>query len=264
MKISGNIKKMSVEHTAPIHYTLHVGDASVDMNALIGSGLKIEWNRQINCMKCGVSTVKSFAQGYCYTCLRIAPETAPCILNPELCEAHLGIARDLAWAEENCLTEHFVYLAVSGNIKVGITRLSQVPTRWIDQGATAAVKLASVPNRYTSGVVEVELKKHFSDKTSWQQMLKNAKFSGDLLAEKKRAIDLLPLPLKQYVIENSEIYTFEYPVIYYPEKVTSIDLDKLMKFEGKLTGIKGQYLMFEGGHVINMRKYGGYFLTLSF
>jgi len=255
---------MTVEHTVPIHYYLHVGDSTIDMNALIDSYLKIEWARQINCMKCGAPTVKSFAQGYCWNCLKTAPETAPCIMNPELCEAHLGIARDMAWAEANCLSEHFVYLALSGNVKVGITRLSQVPTRWIDQGATAAVKLASVPNRYTSGVLEIELKKHFSDKTSWQQMLKNSKVSADLLVERNRAAELLPLPMKQYVIENAEVYTFEYPVLSYPEKVSSIDLDKLLKFEGKLTGIKGQYLIFEGGHVINMRKYGGYFLTISF
>ncbi len=264
MKISGTINKMHVKYTFPIEYELPIGKEFINVNNLIGKEITISYSDEIFCRSCGNPTVKSFAQGYCYPCFISIPETSPCILHPELCEAHLGIWRDEKWSEENCLTDQYVYLAVSSGLKVGVTRATQIPTRWIDQGASSAIIFAKVPNRYLAGIIEVELKKYISDRTSWQKMLKNQIANDiDLLQEKKKYADLLPEKLKKYISNNNEISNFEYPVKKYPAKVKSINLDKDKIFTGMLIGIKGQYLIFENNRVINIRKYGGYFIELD-
>ncbi len=254
-----NILKMRVEYNSPVRYYLNSGDEEIFVNELIGKNLRIEWKGVINCIKCGNKTKKSFAQGYCYPCFISVPETAPCILQPELCEAHLGISRDKEWSEKNCLTDHYVYLALSSGLKVGVTRASQIPTRWIDQGAVKAVKLAKTPNRHIAGLIEVDLKKYLSDKTSWQKMLKNnIDFKINLLSEKEKARDILRSDLSKYITDDNEIFEINYPGKIYPGKIKSINLDKAPEFSGKLIGIKGQYLIFDIGFVINIRKYGGY------
>ncbi|MCK4824464.1 DUF2797 domain-containing protein, partial [bacterium] len=177
---------------------------------------------------------------------------------------HLGISRDMEWSERNCLQDHFVYLAVSSGLKVGVTRSSQIPTRWIDQGAWRAIKLARTPNRYIAGTIEVELKKHMQDKTNWRNMLTDTiDRTVDLAMAKERTVELLPAGMQDYVTLDDEIQEFQYPVQYYPVKTRSINLDKSPRFSGRLIGIKGQYLIFEEGYVINIRKYGGYKLSLS-
>ncbi len=163
----GLLRKMSTKLDTPVEYQLNIGESQIAMNELIGKFIRIEWAGVIHCLKCGTKTVKSFSQGFCYPCFRDAPEAAPCIMRPELCEAHLGNARDMEWSKENCLAPHYVYLAISSNLKVGVTRHSQVPTRWIDQGASRAIKFARTPNRQLAGLIEVDLKQYMSDKTSW-------------------------------------------------------------------------------------------------
>ena len=262
MKATFNLLKMRVENENPVRYFLN--NDSICVNDLINSKVSFKWEGEINCIKCGNKTKKSFAQGYCYPCFISVPETAPCILQPELCEAHKGISRDLEWSKNNCLTDHFVYLALSSGLKVGVTRSSQIPTRWIDQGAAKAIKFAKTPNRHLAGLLEVNLKQFMSDKTSWQKMLKNdIDFSIDLADEKQKAKKLLREDLRQYITNEDEVTEIHYPVIKFPEKIKSINLDKTPEFSGKLTGIKGQYLIFEDGYVINIRKYGGYKITLT-
>lgn len=265
MKYIGTVKKMQTDHAVPVRYTLNIGNDNVLMNSIIGQDISIKYTGNIYCMECGVKTIKSFSQGYCYPCFTKVPYTAPCIIHPELCEAHLGKARDMKWSEENCLQPHIVYLAVSSNLKVGVTRKTQIPTRWIDQGATKAIELCETPDRHTAGVIEVFLKQYLSDKTSWQKMLKNEIVKDvDLLQEKDNTADLLNDEFKYYISDNDEITKINYPVEQYPIKVKSINLDKIAQYEGKLVGIKGQYLIFEDGSVINIRKYGGYELEISF
>ena len=259
MKTEVNLLKMRAELSSPVNYFLSLKNEELFVNNLIDRKILLKWSGEINCVKCGNKTNKSFAQGYCYPCFVSAPETAPCILQPELCEAHLGIARDIEWSEKNCLTDHYVYLAVSSGVKVGVTRASQVPTRWIDQGAVKAIKFAKTPNRHLAGLIEKDLKKYMSDKTSWQKMLKNdIDFNADLISEKGKASELLRSDLNQYITDDKEIYEIKYPVKSYPVKIKSINLEKTPDFSEILTGIKGQYLIFEGGFVINIRKYGGY------
>jgi hypothetical protein len=234
------------------------------MNELIGREIKMTFSGQINCISCGKKTKTSFNQGFCYNCLQTAPEASESIIRPELSKAHFGIARDIEWAEKHDLIDHFVYLAVSSEVKVGVTRNHQIPTRWIDQGASYAIKLASTPNRHIAGVIEVFLKKHYTDKTNWRAMLKNEIIQNiDLIQEKQKITNLLPDELKKYVEPENEITSIEYPVEQFPTKIKSVGFDKLPEIKGILSGIKGQYLIFNDNRVLNIRKHNGYFLQVS-
>ncbi len=206
MNYSGILLKMETKLESPVEYELPIGDEMVFMNPLIGKYIIFKWVREIYCVACGKKTNKSFAQGFCYPCFISAPETSECIIRPELCEAHKGIARDMEWAENHCLQDHFVYLAISSGVKVGVTRSVQVPTRWMDQGAREAIKLAKTPNRYIAGLIEVALKKHVSDRTQWQRMLKNQIIEDvDLYNKKKEMLELLTDNLKQYECSDNKI-----------------------------------------------------------
>lgn len=254
-----------VNSSLPVVYKLPVGPDLVPLNELTGNAVRIEYSHKINCIHCGRETNKSFAQGYCYPCFISLPQTDACILHPEKCQAHLGISRDIEWSERNCLQDHFIYLALSPGLKVGVTRKSQVPVRWIDQGAWESIKLAVTPNRYIAGTIEVELKKHLSDKTNWRHMLTGLRVSDiDLRVEKKRIGALLPEDMRQYIIEDNEVYKFEYPVEEYPARIKALSFDKYSIVEGVLTGIKGQYLIFRDGYVLNIRKFGGYLVDFYY
>lgn len=245
-------------------YHLELSDLIL-MNELLGQELKLRWNGQIFCSSCGKITKRSFGDGFCYSCFTTAPEAAECIIRPELCRAHLGEGRDPEWEIRNHNVPHVVYLAASDIVKVGITRGEQVPTRWIDQGASAAVRLAETPNRYEAGVIEVALKSFFSDKTNWQRMLKNEVDENiDLVEEKWNLHDQLPSDLTTYFSENDEVTEISYPVIEFPHKVKSMTFDKDPVVQAKLMGIKGQYLIFDEGLVLNVRKHTGYKIGLEF
>ena len=248
-----------------VSYRLVFGETEIEMNRLVEKNIRIEFTGKIFCLGCGRETKKSFHQGFCYPCFMTLPETAPCILNPELCEAHLGIWRNKEWAEKNCLSNHYVYLSNTGNLKVGVTRESQIPTRWIDQGAAQAIVIAKTPNRFTAGQIEVYLKNFFADKTSWQRMLKTeGDNSVNLLKEKQKVSDFLKTEMKQYYCEENKITEIKYPVAEYQNKITSFNNEKETIFEGVLSGIKGQYLILTGGKVMNVRKFGGYEVIFSF
>lgn len=264
MESAGNLKKMKVEHKNPIEYQLQLGDNWVDMNALIGKSVHLHFTGQINCVNCGRNTKKAFGQGFCYPCFRDSPMNSECIIRPELCEAHLGKGRDPEWEEAHHNQPHIVYLALTSGVKVGVTRNTQVPTRWIDQGAWKAIQLAETNNRHEAGLIEVALKDYISDKTPWQRMLKGEQNEEEDLLERKEELgEYIPEPLQDFYSENDEIYTFNYPVEKYPEKVKSLNFDKTPTIEKTLMGIRGQYLLFDDHHVINLRKFSGYFIELS-
>ena len=264
MQLEGNILKMRTEWATPVHYFLPLSENVVSMNELIGKNISLEFTGQINCISCGKQTKTSFGQGFCYNCLQTAPEASESIMRPELSKAHLGIARDMEWAEKHDLIDHFVYLAVSSEVKVGVTRNHQVPTRWIDQGASFAIKVAKTPNRHIAGVIEVFLKNHFTDKTNWRAMLKNEIVQDvDLVNEKQKIIHLLPKELQKYIDPDNGITEIIYPVKKFPGKINSIGFDKTPLIEGQLTGIKGQYLIFGDGSVLNIRKHNGYYLKIK-
>lgn len=257
--------KMRTEFGEPIKYFLPIGEEVIPMNELINKEVTFRFQNQINCIHCGRKTNKSFSQGFCYPCFTTVPEADPAIVKPELDQAHLGVSRDMEWAKKNSLVDHYVYLAVSSGLKVGVTRHTQVPTRWIDQGASYAIKLAKTPYRNLAGQIEVALKGHFADKTNWRKMLTNMiQESVDLNEEKQKAIELLPNDLKEYISDEDEVVELNYPVENYPVKVTSVGFDKVPEFTGRLAGIKGQYLIFGNGAVINIRKHNGYLVELEY
>lgn len=259
MDIEINLRKMASKLASPIAYTLGDSNQNILVNDWINKQVNISYNGEINCVHCQKKTKTSFFQGFCYSCFTTLPQTEPDVLRPELCEAHNGIARDMEWAKKNCLIDHYVYLAYTGNVKVGVTRHTQIPTRWIDQGASWAIKLAKVPYRQLAGEIEVELKQYVKDKTNWRKMLTNiTELPIDLVEEKERFCELLPDALQYYIDEDDEVLELNYPVNIYPAKIKSINLDKTANFSGILVGIKGQYLIFEDGSVFNVRKHSGY------
>jgi len=242
---------------------LESGKTKVELNNLIGQKLKVVYGGEINCIACHRQIRKSYGQGFCFSCFQTLPQADPSVMRPELDQSHLGISRDMEWAKQNNLIDHFVYLAISSSLKVGITRHTQIPTRWIDQGAIQAIRIAKVPYRQLSGLIEVELKKQFDDKTNWRKMLSN-QIDRDinLKNERDKAHQILASKYSDYLIDD-EPMEINYPVLYYPEKVKSISLDKTPEFEGKLIGIKGQYLMFDNQMVFNVRKHNGYFVDIE-
>ena len=264
MEMTGNIRKMESSYGDSVSYTLPLGDQKVEMNRWIGHDISLEYLGSIHCVKCGRSTNKSFAQGFCYPCFTTAPETEECVLRPELCRAQDGVARDMEYATKHCLNEHVVYLSITSGLKVGVTRHSQVPTRWIDQGALRAIELARTPNRYTAGLMEVAMKAHIADKTNWRKMLSGSEPGDvDLVEEKVRMGRLMPEDLTGFLSENDQIMELSYPVLEYPVKIKSLNFDKEPLVSGRLNGIKGQYLLFNENRVINIRKFGGYLIKFQ-
>ena len=263
IKLEGNVRKMKSDFKAPIEYSMILSEHILPLNDYIGSNIKMEWSGIIHCVKCGNKTNKSFFQGFCYPCFISAPESSECILKPELCQAHEGISRDMEWSEKYCLSNHYVYLSLTSGIKVGVTRYTQIPTRWIDQGAIKALKIAKTPNRYLAGAIEVKLKEFVSDRTSWQRMLKNdVNQDIDLYGYRETLKENLPSDLKTYVLNEEREKIIAYPINKYPEKIKSINFEKVKEFEGKLTGIKGQYIYIDNQFVVNMRKYSGFYFNI--
>ena len=253
------LTKMKTQMGSEIDYFFECPEKDVHVNSFIGKQISLKWNGRIDCSKCLKQTDKSFGQGFCYSCFISAPEASPCILHPELCEAHLGKGRDIEYELKYHNQSHIVYLAATDIVKVGVTKISQVPTRWIDQGANKAIILAEVPNRYLAGKIEVALKDHFSDKTNWQSMLCNLQDETiNLENEKWRIHEMLPSDLTCYWSEDDSIHTFNYPVEIYPTKVATLTFDKTPEINGMLKGIKGQYLLFEDGQVLNIRRHTSY------
>jgi hypothetical protein len=269
---AGAVRKMKTQLEDPVRYTMLLGEHEVPLNDYLGRQLQLDFAGLINCIHCDRKTNKSFSQGYCYPCFKRLAQCDTCIVSPEKCHYAAGTCREPEWGEQHCMTDHFVYLANTSGLKVGITRGSQIPTRWMDQGATQAMPIFRVATRLDSGLVETLFKNHVADKTNWQAMLKGSaeprdlsKARADLMADCAAALDALQKERGiQSITELSDeaVVQINYPVLEYPIKVKSFNLDKTPSIGGTLTGIKGQYLIFDTG-VINMRKYGGYHLSLS-
>ena len=254
---SGVLRKMPTELTQQVQYYLPLPNHFLHLNQSLNKKVRLRF-KGYQCLNCS-STETIFRQGFCKKCFFESPQAGDWIMRPELSTAHLDIEdRDLAYEKKVQLQPHIVYLAHSSHLKVGITRKSQLPTRWIDQGAHQAMALLEVPNRYLAGVGEVALKAHFSDKTNWRKMLQfNEIEEIDWTAARNTAIDALPKDLKPFIIHEEELLELNFPVERYPEKVKSLNLVKEEQFEGVLKGVKGQYLIFEDNTVFNVRSNEG-------
>lgn len=267
----GSLSKMKAHLDAPVQYAFRLGDEEVPVNPLVGKHLRLEYLGSIHCSHCGRKTKTSFSQGYCYPCMQKLAQCDICIMSPEKCHYDAGTCREPSWGEQFCMTDHVVYLANSSGVKVGITRASQVPTRWIDQGATQALPILRVATRQQSGFVEDLLRSQVADKTNWRALLKGDAAPVDLIAIREQlfvacAAGITELQQRfglQAVqpLSAAEVLDIRYPIEAYPAKINSFNLDKQPLAEGTLLGIKGQYLMFDTG-VINIRKYTAYQLAI--
>jgi len=257
------LKKMETQLGEIVHYTLDINGVRHEMNDYIGTQIRIEWSGSVIC-QCGKKAEKFYRSSYCYKCFWESPLASQSIFKPELCTAHLGIEeRDLEWEKEFQIAPHYVYLANSSGIKVGITRGSQGVIRWMDQGASQAILLAEVPNRRFSGDIEVSLKGFVADVTNWRKMLSGVPKSVDLVKLKKELSVHIPKDFKKYMIADNSITEIRYPVTQYPKKIKSVKLDKSPIIEGMLLGIKGQYLLLDGDRVFNVRSHEGFISTFS-
>jgi len=263
-KYRGQISKLSSVLANPVKYKFLIGSHKINLNDFIGNKINISFDGDIYCISCNEKIKKTFMQGYCYPCFINSPMTSECILRPHLCRAQEGISRDMKWSKKYCLNDHYVYLSITSNLKVGVTRKTQIPTRWIDQGAHYAIKFCKTPNRYLAGCIEIEISKYISDRTQWTRMLKGDFEETNLINKKKELSDMLPNHLKKYICNDSEIININYPIYKNLSKFKSINLDKTPKISGQITGIKGQYIMIDSKYVLNIRKYTGYILQIFF
>ena len=271
MKRIGHLRKMKVELGNPVQYSLVLGERLVPLTEAIGSKISLTHTGKINCIHCHRLIKKSFNQGYCFPCVRKLAQCDMCIVRPELCHYDEGTCREPEWGETNCMQPHYVYLANTSGVKVGITRHNQIPTRWIDQGAVQALPIMEVASRHLSGLAEVEIKEYVSDKTQWQRMLKGGIESVDLETYRDEIFEEAESEIRQIqerygeesieLLEYEDLVEIEYPVNEYPKAVKSLNFDKTPEVSGILHGIKGQYLIFDNG-VINIRKFGGYEVEL--
>ena len=263
MTYEGVLTKMQTEFSNPIQYYLVFENSFLSLNQLLDKSLEINFVGY-QCLNCGKKK-KIFRQGFCYDCFMSSASAGDWIMKPELSTAHLDIEdRDLEYEKKVQLQPHIVYLALSSEVKVGVTRKTQVPTRWIDQGAVQAIPIVEVPNRYLAGITEVALKNLYADKTNWQKMLKNEIPAADLLKERASLKYIIPKEAQDYYdLNTNDLFELHFPVLEYPKKVTSLSLDKVPNFTGKLKGIKGQYLIFEDGTVFNVRTFEGYVVRIN-
>jgi hypothetical protein len=263
MRFDGPLRKMTTSFDTTIRYRLKLGEDFLLMNGLIGRTLRMNFKGEHTCF-CGQLVPEVYRQNFCRECFFTKPETSPTIMKPELSQAHLGIEeRDLEYEKKVQLQPHVVYLAKTDRIKVGVTRHTQVPTRWMDQGAAQAIEVLRTENRYLAGQAEVLLKEHFTDKTSWRAMLKGTSTEESLPEAKDRALSLLPEEFQGMASPDGQLWDMKYPGTYELDKVNSLSFKEPgQQWEGKLLGIRGQYLITTSG-VFNVRSHGGFMITLE-
>ncbi len=169
-----------------------------------------------------------------------------------------------------------------------MTRQNQILTRWVDQGATMAAPLALVPSRHQAGTIEKALTEILADKSHWQKMLKSGnqrpqdelffdkffevqKWLKDVLLLKPELKPILPIEAAQgltmeeqngFLFEEPKAVKINFPVPDVMDKIKSVSLEKEKKIEGKITGIKGQYVFF-GDRVFNMRNHEGAIILIE-
>tara|TARA_R110001632_G_scaffold18712_18_gene57699 strand:+ start:6487 stop:7281 length:795 start_codon:yes stop_codon:yes gene_type:complete len=262
MQYQGVLKKMITENSETIQYYLELGADFVNVNQLLNSDIELSFVKY-ECLNCHLAK-EIYRQGFCKSCFFETPSAGDWIMRPELSTAHLGKEdRDLEYEKAVQLKPHIVYLANSSNVKVGVTRKQQIPTRWIDQGAHEAIEIVEVPNRYLAGITEVALKEHVGDKTNWRKMLKNDIEDVDLKEWQLKLRQYIPEEAQEYFIENNTETHINFPVHQYPEKPKSLNIVKEGIYKGKLVGIKGQYLIFEDQTVFNVRSNEGLVINLK-
>jgi len=262
LKISGQLRELKHQYENPIQYYIQIDQEKVHINPYVGNKIKLNFNGEINCIHCGRKIKKTYNSGSCYPCFKNLPQNDLCIVKPSLCHYDQGTCRDESFAEQYCMIPHYVYLALSSDVKVGLTRKTNELKRWVDQGAIKSIPIAELPNRKIAGDLELALAEHLPDKTNWRNMLKGDIVEKDILQARNDVRKLVPEQYQQYLLDEEGIYEFIYPLLEKLEKVKSLSFDKLPEIEGRLIGIKGQYLILDTG-VLNMRKHSGYTVDIE-
>lgn len=269
MRWEGNLRMMDNELQSEVQYHLPLFDILeekyvIPMNELIGKPMSISYLNEIHCVVTGKKIRKTYGDGMSFDAFMSSPSASPSIIRPELSRIHEGIAlRDFEWEMKHHMTPHTVYLAQTAGVKVGVTRDTNIPYRWMDQGAVKAIRLAQTPYRQAAGLIEVALKEYISDKTSWQRMIKGEIEDVDMINLKKQMMEHVPPNLKQYITLHDPLVEIKYPMLANPQTVNNVKLDKTSLIEKKLMGIKGQYLIFEDGSVLNVRSHSGYRVSIE-
>ncbi|MCX7569033.1 DUF2797 domain-containing protein [Tumebacillus sp. DT12] len=255
--LTGFLSELTHKPELPVQYFLEMGEERVSLNPFIGGQVQLTFLDEKACGTCGRKVKKLYGGGYCYPCVTTLAETDLCIMKPHECHHHLGTCRDDEFAQTHCMIPHYVYLALSSNVKVGLTRKNRELTRWVDQGAICAIPIAETPTRKLAGELEMAIAEHIADKTDWRKMLKGVTEEADLFEVREKVKEIVPQEFQQYLFDVDELYEFTYPILETLEKIKSLSFDKETTISGKLLGIKGQYLILDCG-VLNMKKHSGY------
>lgn len=248
-----------------VHYNLRTDQSEIGLHKALGETVSISHSGVKQCIRCGRKVKKLYQNGYCYPCVTTLAECDLCIVKPHECHHHLGTCRDEEFANQHCMIPHYVYLAFSSHVKVGLTRKGRQLTRWVDQGALAAILVAELPTRKHAGELEVEIGAFLSDKTDWRKMLAGEMDETiDLRAVKQEVLERISSQWNSYCLTDVDyVHRFVYPRQEgFSPKLTSLSLDKTPLVEGVLRGIKGQYLLFDDG-VFNVKKHAGYGVDLK-
>lgn len=257
VELVGHLAPLEHDGTDPVCYRLRVGVEAIPLNSLLGKHLSFVFLREIACRHCGRKVTKTYNNGYCYPCFTRLAENDLCIVKPHLCHYEQGTCRDDGFARCHCFVPHYVYLAVSSGVKVGITRKDNARRRWVDQGAVRAIPVAEVPNRRLAGELEHHLSRYLPDKTNWRKMLKGEGEDADLLAVREEIRAHVPEPFRPYWLDDETVTEIAYPLVERVDKLTALSLDKRPAVTGRLIGVKGQYLLFAQG-VFHVKKHTGY------
>jgi len=257
LKIEGQLRELTHEYGDPIQYYLQIDQNHIHLNPYIGGAMKLHFLEEIHCIHCGRKVKKTYNNGYCYPCFKQLPQNDLCIVKPNLCHYDEGTCRDESFGETHCMVPHYVYLALSSDVKVGLTRKTNAFKRWVDQGAVQSIPIAEVPTRKMAGDLELFLSNHLPDKTNWRKMLKGEIADADLLSVRDEIKSIIPEEYQPYLIQIDQINEFSYTMLESLDKIKSLNLDKTPTIEGKLIGIKGQYIIFDHG-VFHMKKHSGY------
>lgn len=262
MQYEGVLRKMQTENGSPIQYYMVFENDFLNVNQILNKSVEIDFIKH-QCLNCSLDK-PIYRQGHCKSCFFDSASVGDWIMRPELSTAHLGKEdRNLEYEKKVQLQPHIVYLANSSNIKVGVTRKTQIPTRWIDQGAHEAIEIVEVPNRYLAGITEVALKEHVGDKTNWRKMLTNDIQDENLIVWRNKLKAFIPEEALPYYIDNNTETHLQFPIENSPNKVKSLNIGKTKNYTGLLKGIKGQYLIFEDNTVFNVRANEGNYVSLK-
>ncbi len=262
MEVVGFIQGLRHEWRETVQYFLQVDERHVRLNDWLNRHLALSFLHEKACIHCGRQVKKTYNNGYCYPCFRDLAENDLCIVKPHQCHYHLGTCRDEAWAQAHCLIPHIVYLAVSSDVKVGVTRKENMMKRWIDQGAVRAVPIAELPTRKMAGELEAHLSQYVPDKTNWRKMLAGETSDADLLAVREQVLEWVPESFRPYLLDDVQLVEIMYPILEEVQRLKLLQLDKEPHISGRLIGIKGQYLIFEHG-VFHVKKHAGYKVAIE-